>query len=103
GDGNDILIGTSGDDVLSGGAGDDVLIGNGGQDTLDGGTGHNTVFHSAVNTNVIAAASPSDARSLVLLNQLIASSFVATGDAHGGMPIADPQAPQQPLLAQPHA
>jgi Ca2+-binding RTX toxin-like protein len=103
GNGNDILIGTTSDDVLSGGAGNDLLVGNGGQDTLDGGTGHNTVFHSAVNANTIAAAAPSDTRSLALLNQFMASSFVAAGDDHGGTPIADPQAPQQPMLAQPHA
>jgi hypothetical protein len=33
----------------------------------------------------------------------MASTFVAAGDGHGTTPIADPQATQQPLLAQPHA
>jgi Ca2+-binding RTX toxin-like protein len=103
GDGNDVLVGSTGNDVLNGDAGNDLLIGDGGQDALDGGTGHNTVFHSAGNANAIAAAAPSDPRSLALLNQFMASSFVTAGDGQGGMPIADPQPPQQPLLTQPHA
>jgi len=105
GDGNDILVGTTGDDVLSGGAGNDLLIGNGGQDTLDGGTGHNTIFHSAVDPKTVAAAASAsgNARGLALLNQFMASSFVATGDDHGTLPTTDPQASQQPLLAPPHA
>jgi len=46
GDGNDVLVGSTGNDVLTGGAGDDVLIGNGGQDVLDGGTGDNILIPS---------------------------------------------------------
>jgi hypothetical protein len=33
----------------------------------------------------------------------MASSFVTAGDGVGAMPIADPSAGQQLLLAQPHA
>jgi Ca2+-binding RTX toxin-like protein len=87
GDGNDILVGSTGNDTLNGDAGNDLLIGGGGQDTLDGGTGNNVVFHSAAN----------------LLNQFMASTFATAGDGHGATPIADPQTSQQPFLAQPHA
>jgi Ca2+-binding RTX toxin-like protein len=44
GDGDDVLVGSSGHDTLLGGAGDDVLDGNGGADTLDGGPGNNVLF-----------------------------------------------------------
>ena len=104
GDGNDILLGGPGNDILSGGAGDDILIGNGGLDTLDGGTGNNIVFNAAMNGSTTAAAtSGANSSSLALLNQFMASSFVAVGDGHGATPIADPQSTQQPLLAHPHA
>ena len=104
GDGNDILLGGPGNDILSGGAGDDILIGNGGRDTLDGGTGNNIVFNAAVNGSTTAAAtSGASPSSVALLNQFMASSFVAAGDGHGATPIADPQSTQQPLLAHPHA
>jgi Ca2+-binding RTX toxin-like protein len=93
GDGDDVLIGSHGNDVLNGGAGDDVLIGNGGIDVLDGGTGANTVF------NALTAAPAG----VALLGQAMASSLVAIGDGHGGMPVVDPMPSQQPLLTQPHA
>jgi len=93
GDGNDVLIGSRGNDTLSGGAGDDVLIGGGGQDVLDGGTGNNVVLN---------AATP--APGAALLSQAMASSFVSSGDGHGGTTMVDPSATQQqPTLAQPHA
>jgi Ca2+-binding RTX toxin-like protein len=44
GDGDDVLIGSTGNDVLHGGLGDDVLIGNGGVDVLDGGPGSNVII-----------------------------------------------------------
>jgi Ca2+-binding RTX toxin-like protein len=44
GDGNDVLVGSTGNDTLRGGAGDDVLIGNGGTDVLDGGLGDNVIL-----------------------------------------------------------
>lgn len=44
GEGDDVLIGSSGNDTLLGGTGDDVLIGGDGQDVLDGGTGDNIVI-----------------------------------------------------------
>ena len=44
GDGDDILVGTSGSDTIRGGAGDDLLVGFGGADTLDGGAGNNTII-----------------------------------------------------------
>ena len=96
GDGDDILIGGAGNDTLSGGAGDDVLIGGGGQDILDGGTGNNILIQGV-------AAPASRWRVRALLGQFMASSFVPAGEGLGAMPIADPQASQQPLLAQPHA
>jgi hypothetical protein len=48
GDGDDVLVGSTGADTLSGGAGDDILLGNGGLDVLDGGPGANIVNRSAV-------------------------------------------------------
>jgi Ca2+-binding RTX toxin-like protein len=100
GDGDDVLIGSAGNDTLTGGAGDDVLIGGPGQDILDGGTGDNVVIQSIV-------AGPGNSAGIgkaALLGQFMASSFVTTGDGHGGMLLADPSSAQpQPLLAQPHA
>jgi Ca2+-binding RTX toxin-like protein len=90
GDGDDVLIGSPGNDVLSGGAGDDVLIGGGGQDVLDGGPGNNVVLNAAT-------VSPQAA----LLGQFMASSFAPAGGGQGATPIADPNANQPPLLAQP--
>jgi Ca2+-binding RTX toxin-like protein len=46
GDGDDVLIGSSGADILLGGAGDDVLLGGGGLDILDGGPGDNIVIQA---------------------------------------------------------
>jgi hypothetical protein len=37
-----------------------------------------------------------------LLGQFMASTFVATGAAFGGGPIADAQSSPQPFLVQPH-
>jgi Ca2+-binding RTX toxin-like protein len=111
GDGDDVLIGSAGNDILTGGAGDDVLIGGGGQDVLDGGPGNNTVFNAATvapmaSSNAggtVTAADASHAAGLALLGQAMASTFVTAGAGQGGMPIADPAANQQPVLAQPHA
>jgi hypothetical protein len=36
-----------------------------------------------------------------LLGQFMASSFVADGEGHGAMPMADPHVNQPPLLAMP--
>jgi Ca2+-binding RTX toxin-like protein len=44
GNGDDVLIGSSGNDVLHGGAGDDVLLGGPGVDVLDGGAGSNILI-----------------------------------------------------------
>jgi Ca2+-binding RTX toxin-like protein len=93
GDGADVLIGGPGNDTLLGGNGDDILIGGGGQDILDGGPGGNILFQAPV----------SHAASLAQLGQAMASSFVTAGDGHGGLPVVDPSASQQPQLVQPHA
>ncbi len=110
GDGDDVLIGSPGNDILTGGNGDDVLIGGGGQDVLDGGPGNNTVIASATvatldNSGGTATASDgSQAASVALLGQFMASSFVTAGGGDSGTPIADaPASQQQPLLTQPHA
>jgi Ca2+-binding RTX toxin-like protein len=44
GQGDDVLIGSSGNDTLTGGDGDDVLFGGPGTDQLDGGAGDNFVM-----------------------------------------------------------
>jgi Ca2+-binding RTX toxin-like protein len=44
GDGDDVLVGSSGADTIFGGAGDDVLLGGPAFDVLDGGTGSNVVI-----------------------------------------------------------
>ncbi len=49
GEGNDILLGTTGDDALFGGDGNDILYGGDGNDTLDGGAGHNELYGGAGN------------------------------------------------------
>jgi Ca2+-binding RTX toxin-like protein len=109
GDGDDILVGSTGNDTLTGGNGDDVLIGGGGQDVLDGGPGNNIVIASAtvatLNTSggTAAASDGAHAANLAVLGQFAASSFVTAGDAHGTTPITDQPSNQQPLLTQPHA
>src|SRR5262245_5049842 len=109
GDGDDILVGSTGNDTLTGGNGDDVLIGGGGQDVLDGGPGNNIVIASAtvatLNTSggTAAASDGAHAANLAGLGQFAASSFVTAGDAHGTTPITDQPSNQQPLLTQPHA
>ena len=61
GNGDDILIGSTGNDTLSGGPGDDILIGNGGVDVLDGGTGGNIILTaSTVPTLSLAVQHVSD-------------------------------------------
>ena len=92
GDGDDILLGGAGIDTLNGEAGDDILLGGSAQNVLNGGPGANVVIPGG------AAAPIGDA---TLLSQFMASTFVSAGDGHGGMPIADPQAAQPQLLAQP--
>jgi Ca2+-binding RTX toxin-like protein len=105
GDGDDILIGSAGNDILHGGVGDDVLIGNGGQDVLDGGPGNNTVIPGAPapgpSPAVADTSGASQAASLALLGQFMASSFVAPGAGSAATPVADPQSNQQPLLTTP--
>jgi Ca2+-binding RTX toxin-like protein len=110
GDGNDVLVGSAGNDTLTGGNGDDVLIGGPGQDVLDGGTGNNILIQdggatpmSANNGGSVPPADGSQAGSVALLGQFMASTFVTDGGGQGGTPVADPQANQPPLLAQPHA
>ncbi|HUI94912.1 MAG TPA: calcium-binding protein [Xanthobacteraceae bacterium] len=92
GDGDDVLIGGHGGNTLSGGNGDDVLIAGTNQDVLDGGPGNNVVISSSAPVSQVAQ-----------LGQAMASTFVTASDGHGTTPIADPQANQPPLLAQPHA
>jgi Ca2+-binding RTX toxin-like protein len=101
GDGNDILLGGLGNDILSGGAGDDILIGGSPQNVLDGGPGANVVIPGGPTR--APAPTVALAANVALLNQSMASSFVAAGDGHGATPITDPQSTQQPLLAHPHA
>ena len=93
GDGADVLVGSPGNDTLAGGAGDDVLIGNGGQDVLDGGMGNNVIFNAATH----------GPRTVALLGQMMASSFVTDASGQGETPIADPHTNPAPLLAEPHA
>ena len=66
-----------------------------------------TVTVTALNSNntggTSTASDGSHARSLALLGQAMASSFVTAGDGHGATPIADQPSSHQPLLAQPHA
>ena len=103
GDGNDILLGGPGNDILSGGAGDDILIGMAARDTSSMAVRQPTSCSRAVPIARTAAPTAARAANLALLNQFMASSFVAAGDGHGATPIADPQSTQQPLLAHPHA
>jgi Ca2+-binding RTX toxin-like protein len=109
GDGDDILIGSAGNDTLLGSNGDDVLIGGAGTDVLDGGPGNNIVIQSATvapmssNSGNVTPTDGSQAASLALLGQFMASSFVTSGDGHTTTPIAEPPSSQQPLLTQPHA
>ena len=93
GDGDDVLVGSPGNDTLNGGNGDDVLLGGAGQDVLDGGPGNNILIQDA-------AVAPHTA---AVLGQFMAAAFVPAGDGQGTTPVADPQANQPPLLAQPHA
>jgi hypothetical protein len=64
-----------------------------------------SVTVAAVNDNnasdTSTASDASHAAGLALLGQHMASSFVAAGDGHGGMPITDQPPNQQPLLTQP--
>jgi Ca2+-binding RTX toxin-like protein len=94
GDGDDVLIGGHGGNTLIGGNGDDVLIGGTNHDILDGGPGDNIL---------IPGSAPIAPANVAQLGQAMASSFAEAGAGHGTTPIADPQATQQPLLAQPHA
>jgi hypothetical protein len=62
-----------------------------------------TVTVAAVNGNNTADSSTASegSHAAALLGQFMASTFVSAGDGHGGMPLADPQAAQPQLLAQP--
>ena len=64
-----------------------------------------TVTVAAVNGNNTADSSTASegSHAAALLGQFMASSFVTAGDGHGGIPVADQQPAQPPLLAQPHA
>jgi hypothetical protein len=67
---------------------------------------HTTLGYSAKGDNTSGAPASSGslhAHSLALLGQYAASSFVTASDSHGGTPITDPSASQQPLLTLPHA
>ena len=67
---------------------------------------HTTLGYSAKGDNTGGAPASSGslhAHSLALLGQYAASSFVMASDSHGGTPITDPSASQQPLLTLPHA
>jgi len=64
------------------------------------------IVAAASSNNTGGTSTPTDgshARSLALLGQSMASSFVTAGDGHGATPIADQPSSHQPLLAQPHA
>ena len=93
GDGDDILIGGVGIRYPAWRCGDDILIGGSVQNILDGGPGANVVIPGTIRP----------AQSAALLGQSMASSFVADGEGHGAIPMADPHAAQSPLLATPHA
>jgi Ca2+-binding RTX toxin-like protein len=93
GNGNDVLIGGSGNDTLTGGLGDDILIGGPGQDVLDGGPGDNVLIQDG--------GTPAPAIGAMLLNQAMASNLVPQGGGHSEMPMPDPHAAQQQVLAPP--
>jgi Ca2+-binding RTX toxin-like protein len=76
--------------------GQSVTVANGQTVTVAGLNGNNT-------SGASTASDGSHAAGLALLDQHMASSFVAAGDGHGGTPIADPPSSQQPLLTHPHA
>ena len=84
-------------------AGVDQLVNNDQSVTVKNGQ---TVTVTAVNSNNTGTSTASDgshARSLALLGQAMASSFVTAGDGHGATPIADQPSSHQPLLTQPHS
>lgn len=59
--------------------------------------------HLVINGQPVALAVASGNNTgAALLRQFMASSFVGAGDGHGGMPSANQQPEQQPLLANPH-
>jgi Ca2+-binding RTX toxin-like protein len=82
----------------------DQLVINGQSVTVANGQ---SVTVAAVNGNnsggSATASDGSQAASVALLGQFMASSFVTAGDGHTPTPIADPASSQPPLLAQPHA
>jgi Ca2+-binding RTX toxin-like protein len=65
GDGDDVLLGSTGNDTLCGGNGDDVLIGGGGVDILDGGPGDNVVLPSIAPVAAALAQGPGNASGLI--------------------------------------
>jgi hypothetical protein len=96
--------GLASDVTISNFAADDQLFINGQPVTVANGQTVTVTAASSNNTGGTSTASDgSHARSLALLGQAMASSFVTTGDGHGATPIADQPSSHQPLLTQPHA
>jgi hypothetical protein len=98
------VSGLASDVTISNFAADDQLFINGQPVTVANGQSVTVAAASSNNTGGTSTASDgSHARSLALLGQAMASSFVTTGDGHGATPIADQPSSHQPLLAHPHA
>jgi hemolysin type calcium-binding protein len=98
------VSGLASDVTISNFAADDQLFINGQPVTVANGQTVTVTAASSNNTGGTSTASEgSHARSLALLGQAMASSFVAAGDGHGATAIGDQPSSHQPLLAQPHA
>jgi Ca2+-binding RTX toxin-like protein len=98
------VSGLASDVTISNFAADDQLFINGQPVTVA--NGHTVTVTAASSNNTGGTSTASDgshARSLALLGQAMASSFVTVGDGHGATPIADQPLSHHPLLAQPHA
>jgi Ca2+-binding RTX toxin-like protein len=98
------VSGLASDVTISNFAADDQLFINGQPVTVA--NGHTVTVTAASSNNTGGTSTASDgshARSLALLGQAMASSFVTAGDGHGATPIADQPSSHHPLLAQPHA
>jgi Ca2+-binding RTX toxin-like protein len=98
------VSGLASDVTISNFAADDRLFINGQPVTVA--NGHTVTVTAASSNNTGGTSTASDgshARSLALLGQTMASSFVTAGDGHGATPIADQPSSHHPLLAQPHA
>ena len=84
-------------------AGDQLVINGQPVTVADGQTVTVTAANSNNTGGTSTASDGSHARSLALLGQAMASSFVTAGDGHGATPIADQPSSHQPLLTHPHA